>query len=783
MNDLVEEAQVAGEAPPTVETFLRRVAYPFETLPFPQDRYSPWHDALCDGMDRSARPQTVLGLCYLPELASVLSEAGLSYLLSRALHPPDTLLSSVLSTLPEERLRQPRPLSGVSSIQNLRVRLPGFCPGLVPPEAARRLELAYSRWDCDCESKGQASHSCGVSPVRLGWHHQPADDVLDLLEGLAEASAATGSSSHPWQCRPILEATNPWTRLDELAQTGKDCRPLLVTVLGETHFTPLLVLDVNSSSFPSFSQLGPAHNPQLSDLIADSKEAKTVLARLTSPSHPTETKTNSMRGTSPLLIVFGPKLPVNAALQEDGASFIHTIYGAGNEEVEGKIRTRVSSLLAGDKAVSLPEARAPVEANERSAEHVRLPRAPSLQQEYRLVTFEQLKKNRAFHAAFVCPDGSLATLHSLSPLPPASSPPASPTPVTPSPSGQASHPTTRTNGVHGPPDAPKPLLLLGADKLGEGNQGFVYRAHCSNSPFPLLAKYSRCGTSSNTKVAREAAFFREHGEKMVEEELAPRFVGAWSAEEGEASPYKMGGAMTMLLMEEWGRSVQDWSHLSSAERHAVRKLAVRFHLKLEACHCSLRADNVVWKREIGASSFRLIDFARSDDGDCVCREDRLCCEELTTLAKSLAWADMVEMVAEERERLEVAEALAVVGLWSELNVLEHNRACRSDAIRFHFKLGCQHKSLRDDNIVWKPDVGPSSFRLIDFARSNDDCSCLHGELCEELFELEEALHQVDHFEVLKARREEERIDQALVAVGEVERELRDQARREAELAA
>lgn len=179
---------------------------------------------------------------------------------------------------------------------------------------------------------------------------------------------------------------------NQLAQTGKDCRPLLVTVLGETHFTPLLVLDVNSSSFPSFSQLGPAHNPQLSDLIADSKEAKTVLARLTSPSHPTETKTNSMRGTSPLLIVFGPKLPVNAALQEDGASFIHTIYGAGNEEVEGKIRTRVSSLLAGDKAVSLPEARAPVEANERSAEHVRLPRAPSLQQEYRLVTFEQLKK-------------------------------------------------------------------------------------------------------------------------------------------------------------------------------------------------------------------------------------------------------------------------------------------------------------------------------------------------------------------------------------------------------
>ncbi|BGP03712.1 hypothetical protein JCM10021v2_007450 [Rhodotorula toruloides] len=504
ISDLVEEAQKAGEASPTVETFLRRVAYPFETMPFPQDRHPPRHDVIRDGNERSGRPQT-------------------------------------------------------------------------------------------------------------------------------------------------------------LVQTGKDCRLLLVIVLGETHFTPLLVLDVDSSNFPSFSPLEPAHNPHLLSSITDPQEAKTVLARLVSPSYPTETKTNSMRSSSPLLVVFGPKLPVNATLQKDGASFIHTIYGAGNEEVEGKIRAQVLSLLESDKTAPSAKSRATAEVDDPSKRLAR-PRSPSpvQEQEYRLVTFDELKKNLPFNAAFVCPDGSLATLHSFSPLPLASSPPTSPTTATPSSSSDAPQ-ASRANGVRHAPVAPKPLLLLAADKQGGGNQGYVYRAHCADSPFPLIAKYSRCGSSSNAKVADEAKFYRKHGEKMVEEELAPRFVGAWVAEEGEASPYKMGGSTTLLLTEEWGTSVSAWCHLSRAERNAVRELAVRFHLKLEACHGSLKADNVVWKREVGASSFRLIDFARSDDEDCMCRTEYPCCEELITLAKSLAWADMVEMVDAERERLKLAAALAVVG--------------------------------------------------------------------------------------------------------------------------
>lgn len=87
--------------------------------------------------------------------------------------------------------------------------------------------------------------------------------------------------------------------------------------------------------------------------------------------------------------------------------------------------------------------------------------------------------------------------------------------------------------------------------------------------------------------------------------------------------------------------------------------------------------------------------------------------------------------------------------------------------------------MRDDNIVWKPDVGPSSFRLIDFARSNDDCSCLRGELCEELFELEEELHKADFFESLRVLREKERLDQELAAVGKAEHKVCEQERREA----
>lgn len=100
-----------------------------------------------------------------------------------------------------------------------------------------------------------------------------------------------------------------------------------------------------------------------------------------------------MRSSSPLLVVFGPKLPVNATLQKDGASFIHTIYGAGNEEVEGKIRAQVLSLLESDKTAPSAKSRATAEVDDPSKRLAR-PRSPSpvQEQEYRLVTFDELKK-------------------------------------------------------------------------------------------------------------------------------------------------------------------------------------------------------------------------------------------------------------------------------------------------------------------------------------------------------------------------------------------------------
>ncbi|KAK4331239.1 Proteophosphoglycan 5 [Rhodotorula toruloides] len=224
--------------------------------------------------------------------------------------------------------------------------------------------------------------------------------------------------------------------------------------------------------------------------------------------------------------------------------------------------------------------------------------------------------------------------------------------------------------------------LVSYDELGKpssllrGQPGYLYRAYCADSPIPLLAKYSKDDDNSASMITKEARFYRQHEATLRSEELAPICLGGWSAE-GTASPYTRGRATAMILLEEWGKTVDRWLGTSREARDAVRDLIVRFH----------------------------------------------------------------------------------------------------------FKLGCQHRSLRGDNIVWKPDVGPSSFRLMDFARSNNNCYCMRGQLCEELFELEEDLHRIDYFETLKARREAERVDQALAAVDEAERELRDQARREGELAA
>lgn len=214
MGELVEEAEKAGEAPPTVERFLRRLAFPEATVPF--DQLSDSYHTLLDGNEQSTKRQTILGLYHLPQLGSILSEAGLSYLAAESLVPPDTPLTSILSLDPEERHTKRFP-SDVPSLY-LRLQSSYCCPELVPPEASRRL---FERlFGCGCLKDGLRTHSCGISPVTLKWNDRPADEVIDFLGRLSSAAATSGVSFFPWEGHSFLGATNPWTRLTEVSRVS-----------------------------------------------------------------------------------------------------------------------------------------------------------------------------------------------------------------------------------------------------------------------------------------------------------------------------------------------------------------------------------------------------------------------------------------------------------------------------------------------------------------------------------------------------------------------------------
>lgn len=165
---------------------------------------------------------------------------------------------------------------------------------------------------------------------------------------------------------------------------------------------------------------------------------------------------------------------------------------------------------------------------------------------------------------------------------------------------------------------------------------------CAKSPFPFVIKYS-CEPGyrwddSIELVCDEIAFYRAHGADLAAEEIAPRFVGGWTAE-GESSPRMFGTRTAALVLEEWGEPLkQSEEHEFDAEdlgeegrrvsllwlsrpprslilcvrRHAVFRLVRRFHTKLRLVHCSLYPRNLLWKPELGYSSLRLVDWARSE---------------------------------------------------------------------------------------------------------------------------------------------------------------------------
>jgi hypothetical protein len=121
-----------------------------------------------------------------------------------------------------------------------------------------------------------------------------------------------------------------------------------------------------------------------------------------------------------------------------------------------------------------------------------------------------------FYAAFVSPDGSLATLHTFSPLPHDCSSEVSPSAAVPVPSFDSCDTSTPAAEESSSSDEPKPLLLLASGQMSSGNQGSLYRAHCANALLPLVAKYLRSSSRQYKMVVDEANFYRKHGETMVE---------------------------------------------------------------------------------------------------------------------------------------------------------------------------------------------------------------------------------------------------------------------------
>ncbi|KAK4331232.1 hypothetical protein RTBOTA2_006685 [Rhodotorula toruloides] len=287
--------------------------------------------------------------------------------------------------------------------------------------------------------------------------------------------------------------------------------------------------------------------------------------------------------------------------------------------------------------------------------------------DYRLVTFDELEKGCAFTAAFVQHDGELVGFHRFPSCAPLRTPPLvhdpslPPTPPPTPPPGDIENEPPRDDL------APEPLLLLSGTRFGKGNQGYVYRAHPSSSPFPLLAKYSYDGQAYRLMKA-EAAFYRENHVKLEEEQLAPKFVGSWKTTGGD-SPLRYGSSAIMILVEEWGQALAaDTSAHSELEawklvngdkdmQQHMKELALRLHLVLNYSHESLGGRNIVWKPEVGPSSLRLIDFARTRPHNC--RPMTRCCYESTSLKQDVS--AFMGRRAEARQGKEVELAVMQTG--------------------------------------------------------------------------------------------------------------------------
>uniref|UniRef100_A0A0K3CN80 Proteophosphoglycan ppg4 n=1 Tax=Rhodotorula toruloides TaxID=5286 RepID=A0A0K3CN80_RHOTO len=658
---LIADAQAALLPPPTVETLLHRLVFPYRTIPCYRGGNGLHHSDFVDAFHPAAKPSsTFSGLFSLPSLGSILSRTGAEVLSSLVGDAKNRVLYDLTS---DERAALDKALESFFSPQ------PRYTSSY-----SQILPFVKAFWDvCKAVAPDLPDRTWATDPHAYEFDH-PLHPLLYNTQSIFAALKSLTANEGPAGVHVYNDlGRSDRTVLEELEKqlvtSMGGAKNEVVLLLDNARFRPIFILgldDSNPSLRKLIDDLGADGGPRASLESVGAVDPETV-SRLTLVGHRLKTRVVKKN----YVLVFGAEVRLDASLESEQQSLLHMLALAAladNDNLRKEIETELLRHLAstcelhGEASPSVSPSTSPSTSSSQSTplkcagrpalplendspesgtstvdepptfkaflSKLKAQRATSPSR-YRLVTFDELEKGCAFTAAFVGYHGQLVGyLHfpSSAPLEKPSSakvPSLPPTPP-PTPPPCSSH----MDDALGVPPA-EPILLLSGRRLGSGHQGYVYRTHCAGSPFPFLAKYSH-DWEGFTLMEDEAKFYRQNREVLEEEQLAPRFVGSWKTE-GNGSPRRNGSATMLLLVEEWGQALTSFRDLKGceAQRH-MKELAMRFHLSLQHKHESLSSRNVVWRPDEGSTSLRLIDFASSEPHKCT---GKSVCSELEFAAK------------------------------------------------------------------------------------------------------------------------------------------------------
>ncbi|GAA6055806.1 hypothetical protein NBRC10513_002484 [Rhodotorula toruloides] len=622
---LIADAQAALLPPPTVETLLHRLVFPYRTIPCYRGGNGLHHSDFVDAFHPAAKPSsTFSGLFSLPSLGSILSRTGAEVLSSLVGDAKNRVLFSHSSRPSGTSAKPSRPISPTER----------GLPTLTHTSSIIRSTLSSS--------------DAGKPPGPGIWFPK-LYNTQSIFAALKSLTANEGPAGvHVYNDlgrsdRTVLEELEK-----QLVTSMGGAKNEVVLLLDNARFRPIFILgldDSNPSLRKLIDDLGADGGPRASLESVGAVDPETV-SRLTLVGHRLKTRVVKKN----YVLVFGAEVRLDASLESEQQSLLHMLALAAladNDNLRKEIETELLRHLAstcelhGEASPSVSPSTSPSTSSSQSTplkcagrpalplendspesgtstvdepptfkaflSKLKAQRATSPSR-YRLVTFDELEKGCAFTAAFVGYHGQLVGyLHfpSSAPLEKPSSakvPSLPPTPP-PTPPPCSSH----MDDALGVPPA-EPILLLSGRRLGSGHQGYVYRTHCAGSPFPFLAKYSH-DWEGFTLMEDEAKFYRQNREVLEEEQLAPRFVGSWKTE-GNGSPRRNGSATMLLLVEEWGQALTSFRDLKGceAQRH-MKELAMRFHLSLQHKHESLSSRNVARAGGGGLNGAEFSEFA------------------------------------------------------------------------------------------------------------------------------------------------------------------------------